>query len=142
MKRIILAFLLGFIVAGSIGVVAYNYSAKDIAYTPSDSSWNVTNVGDAIEDLKRNHGGEGVEVARLTTQGATYTMQNDGYIVGTANRSNNGLMARLYLDNKVLALSQWDEDVNYNVSVYVTKDTTVRTRSDGGTYNLTVYEWK
>ena len=53
MKKFILGIVIGGIVFGTIGsVVAYNYNAKDIGYTPSDSSWNVNNVSDAIKDLK------------------------------------------------------------------------------------------
>ena len=53
MKKLIIAFILGGVVFGSItGVVAYNYNAKDVSYTPSDSNWNVDNVEDAIKDLK------------------------------------------------------------------------------------------
>ena len=52
MKKNILCFILGLIVAGSFaGVVALNYSAKDVSYTPSDNNWNVNNVEDAIGDL-------------------------------------------------------------------------------------------
>ena len=52
MKKFILGIVIGGIVFGTIGsVVAYNYNAKDIGYTPSDSSWNVNNVSDAIKDL-------------------------------------------------------------------------------------------
>ena len=55
MKKYILTFILGGLFFGSIGtVVALNYNAKDIEFTPSDSSWNVNNVEDAIKDLKDN----------------------------------------------------------------------------------------
>ena len=53
MKKYIIGFVLGIIVCGSIGtVVALNYNAKNVSYTPSDENWNVNNVEDAIKDLK------------------------------------------------------------------------------------------
>ena len=53
MKKTVFAFLLGVVLTGSTaGVVALNYNAKNIGYTPSDNSWNVNNVEDAIKDLK------------------------------------------------------------------------------------------
>ena len=55
MKKVIISFVLGAIIFGSIsGVIAYNYNAKDIEYTPSDSTWNVNTVGDAIDELKNS----------------------------------------------------------------------------------------
>ena len=56
MKRIIknplLTFILGALIFGSIGVVsAYTIFANDIGYTPKDTSWEVDNVKDAIDDL-------------------------------------------------------------------------------------------
>ena len=50
--KVIVSIIVTAIVVGSItGVVAYNYSAKNIAYIPNDPSWNVNNVGDALKDL-------------------------------------------------------------------------------------------
>ena len=56
MKKVInskiFIFLLGVIMSSITLVIASNYMASDIAYTPKDSSWNVTNVGDAIEQIR------------------------------------------------------------------------------------------
>ncbi len=49
-----LYIVLGLIIGASVGVVAYQYNAKDVAYTPSDNTWDVTNVESAIESLKAN----------------------------------------------------------------------------------------
>ena len=57
MKKVVFAFILGVIITGSIaGVVAYNYDAKDVSFTPTDSDWNVNNVEDAIKSLKNSTG--------------------------------------------------------------------------------------
>lgn len=51
--KLFVAIIITMVVTASItGVVAYNYNAKDIDYTPKDTSWKVDNVEDAIKDLK------------------------------------------------------------------------------------------
>ena len=56
MKKYILGLITGLVVAGSVGVLAYTITADKIGYSPKDSSWKVTNVNDAINDLKKNGG--------------------------------------------------------------------------------------
>ena len=55
MKRIIknpiFTFILGIILTSSITVVAYTTLAKDIEYTSKDTTWEVDNVKDALDDL-------------------------------------------------------------------------------------------
>lgn len=54
-KNPLLSFILGSIIFGGLGsVVAYNLKANQITYTPKDTTWNVNNVEDAINDLKSN----------------------------------------------------------------------------------------
>ena len=51
-KNPIFAFILGAIIFGGIGtVVAATILAKDVSYTPKDTTWKVDNVKDAIDDL-------------------------------------------------------------------------------------------
>ena len=50
--KLIFAFIIGLFVAGSISLVlAVTYRASDITYTPTDNTWNVSNVQGAINDL-------------------------------------------------------------------------------------------
>ena len=49
-------FILGIVVASTSIVVASNYMATDIAYTPKDSNWKVSNVADAINSLASKSG--------------------------------------------------------------------------------------
>ena len=153
MKKIIksrvFAFILGAITFGSIGVVAATYNAKQISYTPKDTSWKVNNVRDAIDELynKANSSKVATQVATLTTQGATYTMQNDGYIIGTASSTyNEGGYWISYNDNNagtdILSTSNYNDLTIHKVSLYASKDTIIYTRPSYGNYNLTVYEWK
>ena len=56
-KGIVLMIVLGIVFGGIAGVTAYTISAKEIGYSPKDSSWKVNNVADAIESLKTLKGG-------------------------------------------------------------------------------------
>jgi len=52
--KIIVIFIIGFIIFGSIGIYGANvYHSNSIEYSPTDSSWNVSNVEEAINDLNR-----------------------------------------------------------------------------------------
>lgn len=65
-KSRLFAFILGALIfSGITGVAAYNMFAKDIKYTPSDTTWkksngeDITNVEEAIDELynKKNTNG-------------------------------------------------------------------------------------
>ena len=53
MKKYIIGYIIGAIMFGFIGVVAGSYKAKDVTYTPSDSTWNVKNVKTALDNIKQ-----------------------------------------------------------------------------------------
>ena len=49
---IVIGFILGVVLTSGVATVfAITYGASDIAYSPSDNTWNVTTVGQAINDL-------------------------------------------------------------------------------------------
>ena len=51
-KNPIFTFILGAVIFGGIGVVyAYVATAADVSYSPSDTSWSVSNVKTALDDL-------------------------------------------------------------------------------------------
>lgn len=53
--KVLIAIIITAIVSSSItGVIAYNISARDITYTPSDKNINIDNVESAINDLYTN----------------------------------------------------------------------------------------
>ena len=143
-KLFIFAFILGLVVAGGISVLASNIFASQITY-------NNTTVDLALDDLytKANSSKVATQVATLTTQGASYTMQNDGYVTGTMNSSYGVAAAAIYfnttshndLDNAISYVSA-NHNFALSTSVFVPSGTTVYTRTGYGTYNLTVYEWK
>ena len=47
-----LMFVVGIVVASTSIVLASNYLASDIAYTPKDSNWKVNNVAEAINSIE------------------------------------------------------------------------------------------
>ena len=141
MKKYILGILTGLIIAcGFCVTAAVLYNSSEVGFTPTDSNWHVNNVEDAINDLYKDKA-TAVQVATLTTQGATYTMQNDGYITGTVAKTGTS-GAYINLDSTTVYTVDYRWTGDYNVSIYASKGQVVSTRSDGGTYNLTVYEWK
>ena len=94
MKKIILGFILGLIAAGSITVVvAYNYNAKDIEYTPKDSNWNVNNVEDAIKDLKETksitigNSFYDMKAGNLTSRTTSLSLTKGKYIIAVIHSS-------------------------------------------------------
>jgi len=139
LKSRIFAFIIGAIIfSGITAVIATSVTADDISYG------NGT-VKDALDNL---YDIEGTQVATLTTQGATYTMQHDGYITGTI-RTGNGAAGAIYFNQSnhdsldgTVAIAPSNYNNNVTVSVFAPKNTVVSTRTDWGTYNLTVYEWK
>ena len=134
LKSRVFAFILGGIILGSIGVYASNILASDISYKD-------TTVDKALDDLYTKANKTPTQVATLTTQGATYTMLNDGYITGQATTTGDSV-ATLEINEKTLILTNESYTGNRDVSIYASKGTVVSTRSNGGSYNLTVYEWK
>ena len=58
MKKFILWIIIGGIIFGSsvYAVTNYLYSSNEVSYTPSDSSWNVGNVKEALDNLKSTSG--------------------------------------------------------------------------------------
>ena len=56
-KGIFIFLIVGTIFGSIAGVTAYTISAKEIGYSPKDTSWKVNNVADAIESLKTLKGG-------------------------------------------------------------------------------------
>ena len=55
LKSRVFAFVLGAIIFGGIGVAsAIIYQSKDVIYTPTETTWEVDNVKDALDDLYIN----------------------------------------------------------------------------------------
>ena len=139
-KEVIIAFIVGIILASSIAVYAATINAKDIDYKDGKT------VEYALNDLYGKSNKTPQQVATLTTPGATYTFQNDGYIIGTIKHSDGAHAALIYFneinDAHRVGYAPPDENNALNTSIYATKNTTIYTRANYGIYNLTCYEFK
>ena len=134
-KEVIIAFIIGIILASSIAVYAA-VSASQITYKDGKT------VEYALNDLYSKSNKTPQQVATLTTRGASYTMKNDGYAVGYVHPSYNVAGGLIYLDDVIVFHAVYDEDLDKKASIYVPKGTIIKTRDNYGTYNLTVYEFK
>ena len=69
-KSRIFIFIIGGIIFGTIGICATTlYQSNTIEYSPTDSSWNVTNVSDALNDLyEKNNQLKTIKEAKSVTK--------------------------------------------------------------------------
>ena len=58
LKIVVITFILSIILGSAAGVTAYAVSAKQVVYKPTDKTWKVSNVNDAIESLKLSKTGD------------------------------------------------------------------------------------
>ena len=88
-KSHIFSFILGALIFGSVGVIAANYAAKNIAFTPKNTNWkkedgtDITNVKDALDNLysKNNK----VEVYNKLFNNNKYSLKNGTTIKKDSN---------------------------------------------------------
>ena len=71
--------MIGILLSGGI-VYATNYLAKDVSYQPSDASWEVSNVNDALDDLYELSDGRELKVYRSYDQ--TFSSAAKKYEIG------------------------------------------------------------
>ena len=95
-KNNLFGFILGAIIFGSIGVAASQLFANDIGYTPIDTTWQVDNVKDAIDDLYGNiiKGEilyeEGLyDTTSLTSKSYEFTEKRNAILIVSASHGNN-----------------------------------------------------
>ena len=133
-KEIIIAFIIGVIIASGITVYATSYLASQVTYKEGKK------VEQALNELYSKKNKSAQQVATLTTQGASYKFQNDGYITGTASTPDDW-EANLMFDGEIISVCPGDTSATRKVSLYVPKGTVVQTRAEHGDYNLTCYEF-
>ncbi len=54
--KLIIGVIIGVVLTGSVGVIAYTINARDVEFSPSNENWNVSNVEEAIDYIKENMG--------------------------------------------------------------------------------------
>lgn len=73
MKKIIFGIIIGIMLGSGIVYAATLYKANDISYTPSDESWEVSNVNDALNSLYS------MKTEENTLKGTVHTAVFTGY---------------------------------------------------------------
>ena len=141
-------FILGVLVFSIGTAFAYSYIAEQVEYESNDLDWEVDNVQDALDSLRQNNNRLGILVKEITTGGTSYTMQNNGYILGTIRPSYGYAGAQIHFNStdesnyeSVVALGEYDLNYDFPVSLFAPAGTLVYTRSLGN-YDLKIYEWK
>ena len=79
LKSRLFFFLLGVLVTITSTVFAYTYFAVDIGYTPVDTTWNVENVSQALNDIHSHihmKTGEAFLIAAASSSGGMYLYHN------------------------------------------------------------------
>lgn len=113
-KNPIFTLILGLIISGSIGVLAYSIKAEEIGYTPKDKSWSVSNVREAIDDLKTNPSGAG----NINLSGGKYILSDlpeptrDGYRFAgwyTDSELTNKASSDLLVSSSTKLYAKWVE---------------------------------
>ena len=103
MKKTIIAFILGGIIFSSItATAAYVYTARDIGYQPTDTEWNVSNVQDAINEIKTDVNNindlvdqgdmlypVGTNIVGLVSDDTPYKDSNGKYILADSTTGKN-----------------------------------------------------
>lgn len=156
--KLIIGLIIGIIIASGITVYAA-INASDINYKNNKSVADALNdlytqVPKGTKDITSNGNNIDVkqyetvnvnatisaqQVATITTRGATYTFQNDGYVVGTC--TNSGWICFDVYDDDAHNVFYAGNNLS-KISLYAPKNTVLYTRNDGGSYNLTIYEFK
>lgn len=92
-KMLIIGILIGITIGGTLtGVVAYNYNASNVSYEPTDDTWNVNNVEDALKSLRENKSIDlsnynksnnqyNQNLGAMTTKSTSLTLNQGEYIV-------------------------------------------------------------
>jgi len=105
-KNNIFGFILGIILCSGIVYGVNLYKSEDIQYQPSDESWNVSNVSDALNDLYENNDesiSKTLVATDVTASGSQHTATVDCTEV---NNYQELTAADFYLDMKSFKM-QW-----------------------------------
>lgn len=145
--KIIIAFIIGVILASGITVYATSYFAKDISYTRQGTE--VSNVQEALNDLysmKKSLTINETPFYSITGTGESYTVPRDCLLYIYAHWNSSGYAAYVYING--------DEDSDtvevgdtYNKTsklMKVNKGDVIKTRSgiSGLTYLLEFYDYE
>ena len=130
-KKPIFTFILGFILAVTIGVVAANVNSNSISFEPNDENWNVTTVQGALNDLYDIGTNGGINRKLSELKAGTNTITNNtnktlyvallGYT--SVSTASDIIATRTQIDSITGANSQeifysFDSNTNFGIRVY------------------------
>ena len=72
-SKLIIGFILGAVIFGGLtGMLAYAINASEISFIPSDNSWEVENVNEALDDLYKKSDNSTTLVNKILTMNFLY----------------------------------------------------------------------
>ena len=110
MKKCIFSFILGALLFGAIsGVIAYQITVDQIGFEPDDPNWQVSNLGEALNDLYALSDGE------ILFIGAGWKTAH--------NEDNDGLHNNVLINSNYVTFSNTS---GTNPMITITKDCTLK----------------
>ena len=112
-KNPFLTFILGAIVFSGITVAAYTITSNDVGYTPSDNTWEVDNVRDAIDYLY-NQILQKPKIINLITNTDNYVKPSAASYNHTFTNNGTVIVDIAAADGNNQLINNWDYSVKKN----------------------------
>ena len=133
MKKVGLGIIIGIIIgSGAVYAATSLYNSTEVDYTPTDTSWNVSNVGAALDDLKASSGNA---LANLKNTAIAKAVGADGNtLTSVINKlgdiTNNGKVTQsLNTSTKSYTIPKGYHDGTGSVSLTTEEKTVTASRS-------------
>ena len=95
-------FILGVLVAITSTVFAYSYLAPDVGFTPTDTTWSVSNVKSALDSLRNEHKFE--HLSNNFLNGSIYGIYNSSSLALYSGASRDGDYISLNSNNALYSI--------------------------------------
>nr|MBP3259239.1 hypothetical protein [Bacilli bacterium] len=107
--KIVLSFILGAIIFGSIGVYASTLMAKDVEFSSSKENWQAGNVGEALDDLYC--------MAKEKQEVVKFTASN---VSAASNKSN--VVGKVTLEKGIYVVSAYASYAGFDLRYHISLD--------------------
>ena len=145
MKKFIFGMIVGGIIFGTsvYAATSYLYQAKEVSYTPSDFSWNVGNVKEAIDSLKSTSGAaltdlKNTNIAKAVNANGDSLSSVINTLGEITNQGNKSFTINS-TGSTVIPAGYYDGTGKITTSGLV-KPSGTRSITSNGTYNVSGYE--
>ena len=131
-KSFILGIMVGGIIFGTsvFAISNYLYKANEVSYTPGDSSWNVGNVKEAIDNLKST---SGTALTDLKNTNIAKAVSANGSSLSSVINTLGGISNKGNLTKTINP----GESVSITAGYYSSGKITANANQNSGTYNVT-----